>query len=205
MNKFAKILPALFLLIGLILLARIALPLLVYKLWEINNLGQEAMLVSPVKLTSQISGVSIKNYDNFPAFISDAKRSFLEYQEFYLTVPKLKINQSKVLVESNDLASGLVHLPGSALPGERGNIFVSGHSGERGIFNNLWNLKKGDLIEAKVLGSEFKYQVLGFKVVNPDDLSVVSAPDQQNRYLTLMTCVPPGLNVKRLVVLAKLI
>lgn len=194
---------------------QISLPLAVYKIWEINNLNRSSILVAPVSITQNVLGVSVKNYDNFPAFVSSLNREApAKYREFLLSVPSLKISQAKVLVDSNDLASGLVHLPGSTLPGERGNVFISGHSAlpllkgaksYQAIFANLSNLKKGDLIKVEVLGSEFSYQVMGLKVVDPDDLSVILPPDPQNRYISLMTCVPPGLNVKRLVVLGKLI
>jgi LPXTG-site transpeptidase (sortase) family protein len=40
--------------------------------------------------------------------------------------------------------------------------------------------------------------------VDPKDVSVINPPDGSGRYLTLMTCVPPGFNAKRLIVLAKL-
>src|SRR5256884_2553325 len=53
--------------------------------------------------------------------------------EFSLTIPKLKINKAIVEVDSNDLSKNLAQLPGSALPGEKGNLFVSGHS----IIGNL--------------------------------------------------------------------
>ncbi len=198
MIALSKIIPVVFILAGSFLLISVAWPILAFKVWESQNIQPGSVLVSPV---------SIQNQDNFPAIVSFESRIYKPgYEYFYLSVPSLKISRAKVLVDSNDLSSGAVHLPGSALPGERGNVFISGHSGLKGaIFASLASLKKGELIEIEASGLKFSYQVVGLKVVDPSDLSVVSPPDGQNRYLTLMTCVPPGLNLKRLVVLTKLV
>ena len=67
------------------------------------------------------------------------------------------------------------------------------------------DLKKGDQIIIETFASKFIYEVIGIKVVDPNDLSIINAPEQQGRYVSLMTCVPPGLNFKRLVVLGKMI
>ncbi len=207
MITLSKIIPAVFLFLGFFLLMQVALPLISYKIWERQNITPDTLLVSPISSSQNVLGVSVQNKDNFSAIVSSQTRETKpNYDYFGISIPGLKISEAKVLVDSNNLDLGLVHLPGSALPGEKGNVFISGHSGiKQAIFANLANLKKGDLIFVYVSGLEFKYQVTGLKVVDPDDLSVVSPPDKQNRYLSLMTCVPPGLSVKRLIVLAKLI
>lgn len=198
MITFSKIISVVFLVVGFFLLIQVILPIISFKIWEGQNIQSNSLLVSPV---------SVQVKDNFPTIISSFKReSKLVYDYFYISIPDLKIIDAKVLVDSNDLSFGPVHLPGSALPGEKGNVFISGHSGFRqAIFKNLADLKKGDLIQVKASGLEFSYQVIGLKVVDPNDLSVVAPLDAQNRYLTLMTCVPPGLNIKRLIVLTKLV
>ena len=66
------------------------------------------------------------------------------------------------------------------------------------------DVEKGDLIKVSA-GGEFTYKVLGIRVVDPKDTSVTLPPDGVGRYISLMTCVPPGLNTKRLVVLGKMI
>ncbi len=115
-------------------------------------------------------------------------------------------------VDSNDLSQGLILLPGAALPGEKGNVFISGHSAlpifsknQKALFANLPNVKIGDNITLTALGSKFTYRVTDIKVVAPEDISVINPPDEVGRYISLMTCVPPGFNTKRLVVIGKLI
>lgn len=208
-----KIIPILFLGLGIFLLIQISLPTLAYKVWELRNIQDDTPLTSPLKVTSnQVLGISVEQKQNFPALISSLKRQQpAPYQFFYLSIPTLDLSDSPVVVDSNDLSKGLVHLPGSALPGERGNVFISGHSSlpqfptSKAIFANLVKVKNGDQINIKIGTGEFRYQVVGLRVVDPKDLSIIAPPDNTGRYITLMTCVPPGFNTKRLIVLGKLL
>lgn len=209
----AKVIPIGFLFIGIFLLMQVVLPIASFQIWEIGQKYNNSLLVSPLGNDSKVLGISIENKDNFSAFVSTLTRDTqATYAKFSVTIPRLKIEKAQVEVDSNDLSQGLAHLPGSALPGEKGNVFVSGHSalnsffrGQSVVFASLQNLKKGDEIEVEVLGIKYKYQVTDLKVVDPKDLSVLNAPEKQGRYISLMTCVPPGLNFKRLVVLGKMI
>ncbi|OGE62540.1 hypothetical protein A3J19_05190 [Candidatus Daviesbacteria bacterium RIFCSPLOWO2_02_FULL_41_8] len=201
-----------FLSIGVFLLLQTILPVISFQFWQIGQKLDSQKLISPSQSGGQVLGISVQNKDNFSGFISNLKRETNPpYNQFHLSVPKLKIDET-VYVDSNDLSKGLVHLPGSALPGEKGNIFISGHSslnrftpGQRAIFVKLTDLKKEDEILVKAGGVNFKYRVTEIKVVAPDNLSVIPAPDETGRYISLMTCVPPGFTYKRLVVLGKLI
>lgn len=194
---------------GIFILMQVALPLVAFKVWELAVYDQSQALVDPASPTP-VLGVRVERIDNFPQFRVDDPIGQLPYPEFRLTVPKLKLSDIKVVVASNDFASQLAHLPGTALPGERGNIFISGHSAispignKRAFFANLVNLKRGDEVIMTALGTQFNYLVTGIKIVDPQETWVISPPDSEGRYLTLMTCVPPGFNTKRLVVLAKL-
>jgi sortase A len=73
------------------------------------------------------------------------------------------------------------------------------------VFSQLPYSKKGDKIEVLVGKQKFEYEVLGIQVVEPHEVGVINPPEPNGRYLSLMTCVPPGLNTKRLVVLSKMI
>lgn len=191
---------------------QVILPTVSFQVWLLQQKYSSNLLISPTKST-QVLGVSVQNQDQFPAFVSTLSRENQAlYTQFFLSVPKLKIDRAQVLVDSNELIKGLVHLPGSALPGEKGNVFISGHSAasplfsfKTALFARLTDLKKGDKIEVQAQGAQFKYAVVEMKVVDPKDLSVTQAPEPQGRYISLMTCVPPGLNFKRLIVLGKMI
>ncbi len=202
-----------FLSIGVFLLLQIILPVISFQLWFIGQQYNNQDLISPTQSSGQVLGVSVRDNNNFPAFVSNSTRSERpSYNQFLITIPRLKIDQKTVFVDSNELSWGLVQLPGSAMPGEKGNLFISGHSafskfipGQNAIFAKLTDLKKDDEIVVEAAGSRFTYKVVGFKIVDPSDLSVIASPDEQGRYISLMTCVPPGLNLKRLVVLGKIV
>lgn len=208
-----KLIAILFLSVGVFLLMQVVAPLISFEVWEIGQKINNQILISPVKSNKQILGVSIQDRNNFPALISSLKRETEpNYDRFILSIPKLKIEKMDVFVDANDLSKGLVHLPGSALPGEKGNVFISGHSALSQFlalksvpFSRLSELKKGDQITVETPGSKFTYEVIGFEVVDPTDISVIKPPEPLGRYIALMTCVPPGLNLKRLVVLGKMI
>lgn len=201
------------LIIGLAVLIQVSIPMVGFRLWEIAVVQETLPLASPQIGGTQVLGISINSDNNFPYFISTLSRETkTPYDKFYLTIPSLKIEDQMVLVDSNDLTNGLVHLPGTALPGEKGNVFVSGHStlplifnsNTKTVFSTLPKIKKGEKIEIIIGGSKFVYVIENMRIVDPKDVSVILPPNPQGRYITLMTCVPPGLNTKRLVVLGKL-
>lgn len=199
--------------LGIFLMVQVLMPILSYQFWEATQYRENQALVSP-NPNSQVLGISIKNQDNFPAIVSDIKREDKPYNTFTLSIPTLKLQNLNVVVDTNNFEENLAHLSGSALPGERGNVFITGHSSlpqlfkpsnYKAIFSNLSKIKKGDTIEVRVGGQYLEYKVKGLKIIDPNDVSVVSPPDKSGRYLTLMTCVPPGLYTKRLIVLAELL
>lgn len=204
-----------FLFLGMFILMQVVLPIVSFQLWELGQkIESNTNFVSPQSGGGQaVLGVSIENKDNFSFFVSkNIRQHTLSYSRFSISVPKLKIDDLSVDVDSNDLSSGLIHLPGVSLPGERGNVFISGHSAlsplfslKKAAFANLKDLKKGDQIILEAEGTKFIYQVETLKVVDPKDLSVINPPDKMGRFVTLMTCVPPGLNFKRLIVLGKML
>lgn len=212
MKNKGKFLSLLFLSAGLFALIQVILPVVSFKLLELKLLKSDTILVSPLN-KSQVLGVSIKNDLQFPAFYSVVQRQTpVSFVRFDLSVPSIDLNKIAVYVDSNDLSMGLIHLSGSALPGEKGNVFISGHSaiplvakGVKAYFDKLPEVKRNDAIFISAAGVLYTYKVTDIKVVDPKDTSVILPPDTQGRYVTLMTCVPPGLNTKRLVVIGKLI
>lgn len=208
-----KIIPLIFLALGVFILMQILLPLASYKIWEITLKYSNQLLVSPQSQT-QILGVSIENRNNFPAIHSVLKRDTKPpFSQFSLSIKKIGLEDVPVLIDSNDFSKSLAQLPGSALPGEKGNLFITGHSAaaflfsknQEAYFAKLSDIKKGDEVLVNAGGANFKYKVVEFKIVSPSDLSVIYPLDNTGRYISLMTCVPPGINTKRLVVIGKMI
>lgn len=137
---------------------------------------------------------------------------------FYLTVPKLGIEKAEVETNSRNLSPDerLGHYVGSALPGAVGNTFIYGHSAlpiffspkdYRTIFSTLDKLEEGDEVTVEFGKEYFKYVVEKVVVLNPEDvkpLEPIAPAFLRQSYLTLMTCVPPGIRTKRLLVQARL-
>lgn len=111
------------------------------------------------------------------------------------------------MVEGDDwetLKEGIGHHPGSAWPGENGNVVVSAHNDIHGaIFKNLKDLQPGDVVEVYTPTSVYRYEVMFTRLVLPTEVSVM-APSRQP-ILTMITCYPPYMDTHRIVVTAKLV
>jgi len=86
------------------------------------------------------------------------------------------------------LRRGAGRIPGTAFPGQDGNVGIAGH--RDGLFWDLQHLVSGDRIELITPSATWKYEVTGTTIVKPEDTSVLDPlPD---RDLTLVTCYPFG-------------
>jgi sortase A len=78
------------------------------------------------------------------------------------------------------------HIEGTALPGQPGNVGISGHRDT--FFRPLRHIEPNDLITLTTLAGEFRYRVLSSQVVPPDDVAVLDPSPTE--ILTLVTCYP---------------
>lgn len=109
------------------------------------------------------------------------------------------------------LKNGVIHYPGTSLPGEGGNIVVTGHSSYyawdpgrfKDVFALLHDVKMGDRIVMYFNQKKFIYAVENIKIVTPDKVDVLGPTNREQ--LTLITCTPIGTNLKRLILTAKLV
>jgi sortase A len=101
-----------------------------------------------------------------------------------------------------DLGPG--HWPGTALPGQLGNVVVAGHRvSEHAVFRYVDQLVPGDeIVISNVFGGSATYVVTGTEVVDPTAVWII---DQQRAHTaTLFACHPPGSTAERIVVHATL-
>lgn len=107
------------------------------------------------------------------------------------------------------LKGGVVHYPGTSLPGQTGNVVITGHSSYfpwdpgrfKDVFALLHEVVEGDKIVIYHEQDKYIYEVDEIKIVLPEDIQVLKqTPDDR---LTLVTCTPVGTNLKRLIVIAK--
>ncbi len=118
-----------------------------------------------------------------------------------------KIDLSAIVVEGvdvPDLKKGPGHYPGTPLPGNSGNVVISGHRTTYGHpFYNLNELSAGDPIYlTDPDGEKFTYVVDHNDIVAPTAVQVVS--NTKDDRLTLTTCNPRFSAAQRLIVVAKL-
>jgi sortase A len=78
------------------------------------------------------------------------------------------------------------HIAGTALPGQTGNVGISGHRDT--FFRPLRKIRLGDTIALSTRNGAFHYRVVSTKIVRPSDVSVL-APGE-GEAVTLVTCYP---------------
>ena len=104
-----------------------------------------------------------------------------------LTLPRL--DKSLYVVEGTDqkeLKKGPGHMPGTALPGVKGNCVIAGHRDTH--FRSLEGIQKGDEVELETKYGRFRYQVRSMEIVSPTNVSSLSPT--QDAVLHLITCYP---------------
>jgi LPXTG-site transpeptidase (sortase) family protein len=110
------------------------------------------------------------------------------------------------------LRQGVVHYPGTALPGQPGNSYLFGHSSDlpwskgqyKTVFAKLPDIKNGDEIKvSNQRGEAFVYRVFETRIIDPKDTSVL-AQDKSRRILSVQTSYPVGTAQKRFLAIAEL-
>jgi len=104
-----------------------------------------------------------------------------------IEIPRLLL--SVVVVEGVDkttLRRAVGHIPGTALPGEAGNVGLAGHRDT--FFRPLKDLKIKDEIQFSTLKGNFKYEVQSLRVVDPSNVGVLASSSEN--VLTMVTCYP---------------
>lgn len=117
-----------------------------------------------------------------------------------IEIPRLDI--AKPLMEGVALTTldiGPGHAPGSAVPGQLGNVVVGGHRTSRDHpFADLDQLVPGDEVIFRIDQQRFTYLVESTEVISPAQLRVV----RQDRLYTatLFACHPTGSTRQRIIV-----
>lgn len=135
-----------------------------------------------------------------------------------LIIPKLNIDVPVAFdIHYNDAFEAMNHgvaqfkIPGaSALPGQIGNLVISGHSAGdiyssnpyKFIFSGLERLQPGDLIYINYESKRYTYQMTGSEVVEPSNVAAL-VYETDKPILTLITCTPLGTSRYRLLVIAE--
>lgn len=162
--------------------------------------------------SNSLLGTDYTNAQNwFPKF-KFQKSGAPKFQSYTISIPKLKLNDIIVSTVDNDLTKHLVNYQGTAIPADKGNAVIFGHStlpqlydskNYKTIFTFLYKLIPGDEINVDIGNIVYKYKVENITVVDPNNTAVLQQ-NYDDSFLTLITCTPPGTIWKRLIIRARL-
>ncbi len=139
-----------------------------------------------------------------------------------IVIDKIEVNAPVVEIADTEdksvlsaIEHGVGHYPGTAAPGKPGNVFLTAHSSYwwwaggdyKFVFEHLEDLVIGDVITVYYGQKKYDYRVREMNVIKPKGPDVGQIFDQEPYYndpiLTLMTCVPVGTSLNRLIVVAE--
>jgi len=162
-------------------------------------------------LTKQTDNFDLTNWLNQKGIVSVSDNNFS------LIIPRININTRVIpsinLTDKNAvkeaLKIGAVQAKGSAFPGQKGTIYIFGHSTNspwniklyNAIFYSLKDIKEGDEIIIIYKGNPFIYRTEKKKIISTDNIQYL-ANSLEKEKLILVTCWPPGTTWKRLLIIA---
>jgi sortase A len=100
-----------------------------------------------------------------------------------------RIGLSSIILEGTEastLRRAVGHIPGTALPGQPGNLCIAGHRDT--FFRPLRRVKSGDEVVVKTPTGTALYRVQSAQVVRPEDAQVLDNTPVD--VVTLVTCYP---------------
>lgn len=208
-----KLFPMTMVVSGLLMLGSVLTPFLTYQL---KSNAFEKPLISPLSVSAiAYDDKSQTDYNKPESWFKDAPKFApipLKITHYTISIPKLGIEKAVVEIGGEDLSKSLIQYSGTALPGQFGNAVIFGHSilpqffsskNYKTIFSNLPMLKKGDEVLVDFDGISYHYRVFKIVEVPPKDVTVLEQ-EYNAAYISLITCVPPGTDLRRLIVKAQL-
>lgn len=193
-----------------VIAAAIAAPVFVFVAMNFGYFSARASLLLRGPAPTTDAGDEASSADAQPRMAADR----LVIASLGLDVPLVYVAEKSEAAFQIALRDGVVHYPGTALPGQPGNAYYFGHSSDyawakgdyKTVFATLTKIEIGARIVASGAdGTPYAYVVTGTRVVSPKDLSVLDQGDGTARRLSLQTSYPLGTALKRFVVEAKLV
>jgi sortase A len=104
-----------------------------------------------------------------------------------IEIPRLGVSSIvRAGSDARTLQLAVGHIPGTALPGEPGNMGLAGHRDT--FFRRLRDIRTEDLIRVVTADGSFLYRVQRTNIVQPTDVWVLDPTTDST--LTLVTCYP---------------
>jgi sortase A len=104
-----------------------------------------------------------------------------------IEIPRLRVSAIiKAGTDARTLQLAVGHIPGTALPGEEGNVGLAGHRDT--FFRRLKDIQSDDEIRVTTPEGIYSYRVERTDIVQPSDVWVLDRTEHPA--LTLVTCYP---------------
>lgn len=159
---------------------------------------------------------SLSNFFQRESSVESEMSETIEFEysekENSLEIPKIEVIAPLVFVQDIDkvyktLDKGVVHYPDSVLPGEKGQTIILGHSAPPNwpdikydnVFTLLNELEKGDEIFIFFNHQKYNYSVER-KIFLEKGEEIPDALTNSDNMLILISCWPPGKNIRRIAV-----
>lgn len=205
-----------FVVFGLFLVLNASIPIVQYEIFSLSQLSA-AELLSPVP-KPEVNALTTETYNLTRAsswFVGqpDLPEVSSKVKYYNISIPRIGVKDATVEIGGEDLSQALIHYAGTALPGQLGNAVIFGHSAlpqffsptnYLTIFTKLPAMKKDDEVFVEYDGIKYTFRVEQMFEVKPTDIQVLEQR-YDDVYLTLVTCVPPGTYIKRLIVKARIV
>lgn len=222
-RKTLRLFGVLLLLIGILMLAYVFFPLFSWQIYFADQFASQDIHYPIPKSTivstnsvgtllsnasNSLTGVDYTNAQNWFPNYRYQKGGIPKVLSYTISIPKLNIKNAVVSTVDTDLAKHLVNYYGTAIPSEKGNAVVFGHStlpqlynskDYKTIFSNLYKLTPEDKIIVHSENVNYTYTVESVTVVDPDNTTILEQ-NYDDSFITLVTCTPPGTIWKRLAV-----
>lgn len=123
-----------------------------------------------------------------------------------LSIPRLRLRMPIYRgITMNVFDAGMGYWPGTAKPGQLGNMVIGGHrTGGSMALYHIDKMRSGDTIVVTARGKTYRYKVTGHRIVKPKDVWITKQ-SRRARTLTLFACHPLHSIAKRYIVSAVLV
>lgn len=168
------------------------------KFWQEAYAYNEELATRP--LNFNLTDEQLKEYNSIMDPTGTGIIGYIEIENIGVNLPIYHGTEETVL------QVGIGHLEGTSFPtGTKGtHAVLSGHRGlpSSKLFSDLDQMIVSDTFLLHILDQTFAYQVDKISIVLPEETGELEI-DNDNEYVTLVTCTPYGVNTHRLLVRAK--
>lgn len=164
----------------------------------LGGTGEDGDIEAPQRGARLPAVTDVKPWDEQLRYRSEDTTSWIE-------APEANIRQVVYLgTDTQTLSSGAGVMEGTSLPvgGHSSRSVITGHSGMQNdrMFDDIRQLRVGDLFAVHTLGDTYTYEVESIGTYLPEEVPDHIQIEQGRDLCTLMTCTPYRINSHRLLV-----